>query len=191
MAISNPRGLLPVKYRDGSPWTGQASMYFVPASDATPLFIGDPVKGVTNSADAFGNPVVTRAAAGDTLIGVVIGVTSFKNVTRLQSDPSYRQASTAAYVLVADDPDLLFEVEETGAMVIGAGGRNANLSVIAGSTVTGYSGSKLDSATLATTNTLQLRIHRLVDREDNLFGTGALKWLASINLHAFQTTTGV
>lgn len=189
--VSNPRGLVPVRHRAGAPYNGAANVYFVPASDATALFIGDLVKGVTNSADAAGVPTITRAAAGDYVLGPVIGVVSYSGLTRLQSDPTYRAASTASYVLVADDPDLVFEVEESGAMVAGAGGRNAEIVVAAGSTVSGYSGTKLNSATLATTNTLSLRVIKPVDRADNVFAGGALKWLVSINLHAARNLTGV
>lgn len=189
--VSNPRGLIPVRYRSGSPYNAAANMYYVPASDGTALFIGDLVKGVTASADANGVPTVTRAAAGDYTLGPVVGVVSYRTKARLQSDPTYRVASTEAYVLVADDPDLMFEVEENGAMVAGAGGRNAEFVVASGNTTSGYSGTKLNSSTLNTTNTLTLRIHKPVDREDNVFAGGALKWLVSINLHALRNLTGV
>lgn len=195
--MANPnvaKGLIPVRYRNGQPYLGAFNVYYVPASDATALFIGDPVKGVTNSSDANGVPTVTRAAAGNTIIGSVVGVMSYGQKTRLQSDPVYRAASTEAYLCVADDPELMFEIQEDdvgGAMAIGAGGRNADFIVAAGNTTSGYSGVMLDSSTMAVTNTLGLRIHRPVDRADNVVGGGTLKWLVSINLHAFRAPLGV
>lgn len=191
---NTPKGLLPVQFRDGSPWSGQHNIYFVPASDGTALGRGDLVKGVTNSADANGVPVVTRAAAGDVMIGVVVGVVSYQGITHLAHDPAYRPASVAAYVMVADDPDLMFEAQEDdigGAMPLGAGGRNVQPIVGALNAVTGFSGTMLDSSTLATTNTHSLRVHRAVQRADNTPGGGYLKWLVSINLHAFNAPLGV
>jgi hypothetical protein len=75
-------------------------------------------------------------------------------------------------------------------MVQGAPGRNANLVSGAGSTITGISGWMLNSSTLNTTNTLQMKIMRLLEQADNAVGTNA-KWLCRINLNAFTSTTGV
>lgn len=190
--VSSPKGLMPVKYRDGKPYTGAFSVYNVPATDATAIFKGDPVKGVTDASDGNGVPTVTRAAAGNTIIGVMVGILTYGSRTVLSSDAVNRLASTATYIAVADDPDLMFEMEEDdigGAMSLGAGGRNADF--IAGTGSGGYSGFKLDSSTMAVTNTLGLRIHRPVDRPDNVPGGGTLKWLVSANLHAFRAILGV
>jgi hypothetical protein len=159
--VSSPLGLRPVAHRNGAPYTGAANVYYVPASDGTALYIGDPVKGVTASNDGKGIPTITKAAAGNTLLGVVVGFVTQDGTPRLAHDPTYRAASTACYVLVADDPELLFEVEEDdigGAMSLGAGGRNVEWIDGTGNTTSGVSGVKADSSTLATTNTLSLRV---------------------------------
>ena len=66
MANSNtPMGLRPVRHRNGAPYNGAATRYFVPASDGTALFLGDPVV-VAGSADADGVMTVTRATAAAT-----------------------------------------------------------------------------------------------------------------------------
>jgi len=197
MANANvARGLIPVRHMSGAPYNGAGNVYYVPSTDGTALFIGDPVKLVTDDSDANGIPTVTRAAAGDSLQGVVVGVLSHGDpaVPVLQSDPVYRAADTERYVLVADDPDLLFEAQEDGvggAMDAGAGGRNVEFIVAAGDTNTGYSGVELDSNTLATTNTLSLRVHRPAERADNDATLTNAKWLVSINLHRLRSTTGV
>jgi hypothetical protein len=192
---NTPLGLVPVKYRNGQQYNGQVNVYFIPATDATALFIGDPVKGVTNQADANGIPVITKATPGNTLIGVVVDFVSHAGITRLQSDPVQRSANTAAYALVADDPELFFEVQENdsgGAMPLGAGGRNVEWAAGAGgNTSTGKSSAVLASNTLAVTNTLSLRVHRFVERPDNVPLDGTAKWLVSINLHAFRAPLGV
>jgi hypothetical protein len=57
------------------------------------------------------------------------------------------------------------------------------------STVTGWSGAEIDRSTAATTNTLQFKIMRLVNRQDNEIGDYA-KWLVMANLHTQRDLTG-
>ena len=40
---TNLFGLRPVRYFNGTPWNGQARHYYIPSTDSTALFIGDPV----------------------------------------------------------------------------------------------------------------------------------------------------
>lgn len=178
-------GMLPVRYASGAPYNGAANRYHVPASDGTALFVGDPVI-IAGGADADGVPTVTRATAASAgrITGVVVGVVNTPSL-----ETRYRPASTAAYVLVADDPNLLFEIQEDsvgGALAAADIGLNADLVAGTGSTVTGMSGFMLDTSTKATTATLQLRIEGLVQRADNEVGTNA-KVLVRINL---PTQTG-
>lgn len=186
MANSNaPTGFRPVKYRSGAPYNGAANMYYVPASDGTALYIGDPVI-IAGSADANGVATVTRATAagGNSLTGTVVGIVPSPTITT-----KYRPASTAAYVLVADDPNLLFECQEDavgGALAAVDVGLNADMIAGSGSTVTGLSGFQLDTSTKATTATLQWRIEGFAPRPDNEIGANA-KVLVRINL---PTTTG-
>jgi hypothetical protein len=155
-------------------------MYYVPASDGTALYIGDPV--VKNgSADAAGVPGVVLASAGGAITGVVQGF--MPNGTTDMA--GYRAASTAAYVLVADDPDLIFEVQEDsvgGALAAADIGLNADFITAAGSTYTKRSGAMLDTSTRATTATLPLKIVGLRQIPGNDFGNNA-KVLVRINKH--------
>ncbi len=195
MANANvARGLVPYRRTTGEPYNGAANIYYVPAAVASNIFIGDPVTWLTNAADANGIPSVTLATAGTSnnilgsMVGIVSGGEPIVPVTRDLT--IYHPASTAAYILVSDDPDLLYSVQENGSMVQGAPGRNANLVSGAGSTITGISGWMLNSSTLAITNTLQMKIIRMLEQADNAVGTNA-KWLCRINLNALTSTTGV
>jgi hypothetical protein len=177
-----PMGLQPRRYRNGAPWSGAARHYAVPATDATPLFIGDPVVIVAGS-DTSGLPSVTRATAGasNRITGVVIG---FRPSATIIAN-GYRAASTLEYAIVADDPELLFEVQESAAtdgaaLTAAAMGKNVNLLAGSGSAATKLSGFKIDSTTAATTNTLQLRIIQLQRKADNALGANA-NWLVAIN----------
>lgn len=195
MANANaPRGLIPYRRFTGEPYSAPGNIYYVPASVASNIFVGDPLTWLTNSADANGIPGVTLATAGSSnnVLGAMVGIINGgePNIPLLQSSTVYHPASTAGYILVADDPDALFEVQENGNMGQGAPGRNVNLVSGSGSTTTGYSGWQLNSSTLNTTNTLQMKVIRLLEQADNVVGTNA-KWLCRINLNALTSTTGV
>lgn len=191
MANSNaPRGLSPVRFKNGRPYNGAVTRYFVPASDGTALYIGDPVI-LAGSADSRGVPTVTiaTAAGGAYVTGAIVGFDPNPDNLTL----TYRPASTARYVMVADDPDLVFEIQEDsvgGALAATNVGQNADLIAGAGSTATGQSGWQLDSSTANTTNTLQLRIVELTNREDNEIGVNA-KWLVMLNLSSQRNLTGI
>lgn len=199
MANANiPWGLTPTRYRSGAMYNGAANIYFIPATNGTALFLGDPVVPVTAASDANGIPTITHAAAagGTFVLGSVVGFVAAGDppIAKTRDLAVHRAASTAAYVLVADDPDLLFEIQEDGiggAMGVAACSRNADLISGTGNANTGRSGWMLDSSTLAVTATLQLRILRAVERVDNDATLTLAKWLVSINLHNVRSTLGI
>lgn len=185
MANTNaPTGLRPVRYASGAPYNGAANLYCVPAADATALFRGDPVI-IAGSADADGIPTATRASVGGRITGVVVG---FRPSATIVAN-GYRVASTLEYIYVADDPNLIFEVQEDavgGALAAVDVGLNADIIIGSGSTVTKLSGVQLDTSTKATTATLALRVVGFVQRADNEIGANA-KVLVRNNL---PTETG-
>ena len=202
--VSRINGFKPVKHVNGSPYNGQANIYFVPASDGTALFVGDPVK-LAADANADGFQQVTKATAGAAVLGVVVGVinTKFDPVTgRMTSGsvaldtPVYRPASTAQYVLVCDSPDVIYEVEAvTGSnasysFAVADVGLNADLATVAGSTVTGASAAALNMATALSTATLQFKIMGTVPRPDNEPTGAATKVLVKINNAQLGAGTG-
>ena len=177
---NNAEGLKPVRYASGAPYNGACDIFYVPATDGTALFVGDPVI-LAGDADADGVPTVTRATAGSAgrITGVVVGVRNSPTLTT-----RYRAASTAQYVHVATDPNLLYEIQCDSSATPASGdvGLNADLASGSGSTVTGLSGFQLSTTSKATTATLQLRIEGAVVRQDNAIGTNA-KWLVRVNQH--------
>lgn len=191
--VDRPNGLRPVKYASGAPYNGAANMYLVPSADATALFIGDLVKPYTsggaagtvvNGIDVEGMPTVIQSAAGDPSIGVVVGfLPNQADLTQL-----HRAASTNRIALVADDPSLLFEIQEVSggtALTAAEVGLNADVVVGSGSTTTGQSGMELNNASEATTAGLNLRIVGLVKRPDNNYGEHA-KWLVMLMDHSLR-----
>lgn len=187
MANSNiASGLTPKRYRNGAPFVGPLRRYYHPAADSTALYIGDPVINA-GSADTDGTPTATRATAASAgrITGVVVGFEPNATINAA----GYGAASTAFYILVCDDPAVLYEIQEDsvgGALAATSVGLNADLIAASGNNATKQSGFMLDSSTAATTATLQLRIVQLEQRADNEIGTNA-KWLVAINL---PTETG-
>lgn len=193
MANANfPFGLRPVNDMGAGVYSGAIQQFSVPTSDATAIFVGDPVKRVTTSqfinGQVFGD--IAQAATGDVMCGVVVG---FLADTR--DSLIYRAASTQRIALVCVDPAALFEIQQvTGGTPLTANevGLNANFVVGSGSTVTGQSGVTIDNAAEATANTLDLKIVAMVNRADNdpgaAVGTGAdaSRFLVRINRHLFS-----
>ena len=189
---SRVNGFRPVKHVTGAPYNGQFNTYAVLAADGTALFVGDLVK-LSGTASAEGLASIAQAAAGDAVIGAVVGfVPDYSDLNR---PGQYRTASTLRYVMVADAPDLIFEAEADNggaALAITDVGRAANVLVGAGSTVTGQSGMQVDSSTAATnTATFPLKIVGFAQRVDNEVGGSFSKVLVKINAHQLTSGAGI
>lgn len=187
--MANPnikRGLIPVGYVGGAPYNGAVREYSVAAGNGVAIYVGDAVTtAAVGTAQTVNGKVmldVVQAATGDIITGVVVGV-----VPDVATSLPYRAASTLRVLLVADDPNLLFEIQETAggtAFTANDLGLNANFAVGTGSTVTGYSAMEVNNVGEATTNTLDLKLVGFVNRPDNAIGENA-KWLVRINRHRY------
>ena len=174
--------------RTGSEFIGGVNLYYIPATDATPLAVGDPVVS-GGSADADGVPSIARAAAGAAVRGYIVGFVYDRDFENL---PNLRTASTARYAYVADDPGgrvVLQEDSVGGALAATDVGSNVNFIVANPNTVTGRSQVMIDSSTAATTATLPLKLVELYSTDDNTIGDYA-RWVCSFNTHDFKANTG-
>ncbi len=193
-----PFGFRPIRHKSGAPYTGACTAYWLDSSDSTALYIGDPVvrDGTSSTAEVSAMSAgkfdtghltgVTRATAGATnkVIGVVVGVAA---VT--QDSLIYRAASTERIVYVADDPDLVFEVQVDAALPTASIGLDTNiLFTHAGSTVTGLSGAEVD-ATASADATYQAKILGFKRSPENTANTAGNIVEIMWNLH--ELTTGV
>lgn len=185
-------GAVPVRTLHGGPVV--SNKYYVPASDSTAIFIGDFV-GKVNAMDPKGEVGVVKAlgATGDAPIGVVTGVeVDASNVYR----GDYRAASTARYIYVCDDPDVVLRIaEDADSNVISAAnvasGANCDIALGAGSTVTGQSGHSLDSST-ATTSSAVCKILQAVANESNVAAqSGGAEFEVIILEHALRTADSI
>lgn len=181
---NTPFGFKPARYLSGAPYNGAHSLFSTASGDAVASFIGDAVTyaGTSQTIDGVVYADVKQAATGDIVVGVVVGV-----VPDTSASLNYHAASTQRKVMVATDPNLVFEIQEvSGGTALTANdiGLNANFVVGSGSTVTGLSAMELNNATEAATGTLDLLITGFVNRVDNAIGENA-KWHVRINRHQF------
>lgn len=174
MANSNLAvGFTPSRNWDGSLWEGGIRPYLIPSSNATATFIGDLLKttggvaqvAATQPPSMFSNiylPKVAQATAATTaLLGPAI---AFEPLTNALTNV-YRLASVAQVAYVCDDPNviLIAGTDGTSGITLAQHTLNADIKVIAGSTVTGVSGMLIDSGTTtnpATTSSLPIKILR-------------------------------
>lgn len=192
--VSRVNGFTPVQHLTGAPYNGQFRTYSVPASDGTALGVGDVVKlaadGTTGSlSDGTGGlKSVIKAAAGDAIVGVVIG---FDIVPDSLNTPQYRVASTLRKVRVADATDLVFMVEvSNGTVAAGIVGENYNHANGTVSTTTGLSGATLDlNSGTPGGATASFKILQFVQAPDNEIGASA-KVLVKANNHVYNGGTG-
>lgn len=193
-----PRGLVPSRYLSGSPYNGAVNMYVIPLADGSIYGPGDAVKAAANG-DANGIPAVQKATANDFVRGVIISV-----VVGTPNNPSIQgtnldlttQAIPATktrdyYVLVADDPTLLFEIQDDGgsALTATACNKNASLTVANPTAPQQNSATSLACASVNTTLDLNLRIIGLVQKPNNAYGTYA-SWLVRFNKHELAQGVG-
>ena len=197
MANANkPSGLAPVQYSKGNPWSGQARTYYIAQADTNAYAIGDVVKSATGAAAGDGNgvPGVTIGVAGasNILRGVIVGIgrtesAVMANWASLDTNTIPATKTFPWYVLVVDDPDVIFEVQEdttsASPLTAAAIGQTANLS--SGANNGFLSQWQMNNNSVSTAATGQLRLWGLARRADNAFGTNA-KWLVTINQHELQ-----
>lgn len=174
-------GLTPRRMRTGESENGALNEYYVDSAYATAVFMGDPVI-LSGSGDPQGVPGVVVATQGATnrITGVVVG---FRPAPGIVAN-GYLTASTGGYVLVSDNPDTEYEIQEDsvgGALAVTSIGLNADLISAAGNTYLKRSGWMLDSSTAGVGATLQVRIVGFEQRADNEIGQYG-KWLVRLNL---------
>lgn len=199
--VSKPMGFRPVKHTNGSPYNGQANIYYV-ASAADEILAGDVVK-LGGSADANGIPTADLCGASDVPVGIVVGVmhSKFDPLAKLTTGstvldlPNSAQiaASGAGYILVADSPDIVMEVETSnGTPAVTDVGLNISHANGARTASTVRSPATIDFGTEATTSTLNFRLLGFVLRPDNEIGAAA-KMYVGFNVHQFGSvgTTGI
>lgn len=180
--VNRPRGGRVVRHLDGSPFNGATNRYPVAVTNVTAIFPGDFIIQVDD-----GTVAPYTGVGGGNLLGTCVSVPADPNALERR----YMPALTAGDIYVADASDLIFEIQEDDAgTALDAGdvGNNVDVSAGVGSTSTGQSAHELLRASVVPT-VAQLRLLRLVEREDNDYGDYAA-WEVLINEHVFKDTAG-
>jgi len=168
-----PRGFSPVDVR-----LEKCHLYYKSAS--VQLGIGDPVIRVADSADPSGRyPAITRATTGAAISGVVVGLQPIPGNTH-----NYLKAADAGYVIVCDDPNVEFIVQDNGAAILTAANLGQAIDSVAAidcNVNTGVSKYQLDAAALASGNTWILV--RCEDNPSNNVGSTYQRWIVKAALH--------
>lgn len=181
-----PNGFTPIMLIDGSPFNSAIRKYHVDVLNATAIFVGDAV-----TLEADGN--VAPAAAGGVVLGVCTGVVVDREVAATEH-PGYLPATTAGDIYVSVGPNVLYEVQEDGAVSTLAStdiGANIDLVAGAGSATTGRSAHELDSDTVTSAGSAQFRLVDYVRREDNEVGVANSKWIVRVHESHLNATNGI
>lgn len=192
---SKPFGLRPTRHITGAPYAGDANLYFIDQADTNDYWIGRPVT-LTGTGDTSGIPGVTVGVAGAAIVGVIVGILPVKPVAPSLVGLSLTLETTNIpvsknkdyYVLVADDPFLVFEIQEDsvgGALTVTNIGHNADFIVTDPAQAYQYDATQLDSSTAAVTATLNLKLLRPKLADSNEIGDFAV-WEVMINNHLFK-----
>tara|TARA_R100000935_G_scaffold56545_1_gene88336 strand:+ start:6755 stop:7333 length:579 start_codon:yes stop_codon:yes gene_type:complete len=190
-ATATPMGAEPVGTLSASgSYTGKMRHYKVASNDSTAIFYGDFVKMTSAGVVTLDNGTATL-----TPIGVFMGCSytdpNTKQLTFSQFYPASTVASDiSAYVL--NDPFVELRMQGDATLAQTALGNNAAVVQTAGSTSIGRSKNSVDSSTIATTNTLPVKIIEFIDGPDSAVGDGFTDVIVMFNVgHQLLNTTGI
>ena len=188
---ATPMGAEPVGCISSSgSFTGKVRHYKIASGYGTAIFYGDFVKIVSS-----GTVEKDTGTTALTPIGVFVGVSytdpNANQKTFSQTFPASLAADDiSAYVV--DDPYLEMKMQGDASLAQTALGNNVAVVQTAGSTTIGRSKNAVDSSTIATTNTLPLRIMQFIDGPDSSVGDSFTDVIVKFNVgHQLDNTTGV
>jgi len=187
----NRFGLQP--YDSGGDIIPSSYPYFIPDTDSTKMFVGDPITiivggntvatGLTRQRQpgSLQNIVKSTAGATNRITGSIIGWEFVDDSGRLIPN-HFRPASTNAVALVCNNPEYLYRIQADGVVSDSDIGKNADLVFThAGNEITGLSGAELSVSSIGTGATKQLTIVGIIPGSDNDLGANA-ELIVKINL---------
>lgn len=180
--VMAPKGFVPVRHLNGSPWNGATVDMLCLAADGTAIFVGDAVQLEGTSGPAglivagqdcegmMSIEVATPGTAGQDIVGVVVGFSPDPNNLMLK----HRAASTNRIAHVCVDPTVVYEIQEdadTTPLTATEIGLVMTFTTTAGNTTTGVSKMALDSSEQSNTATFPLKLLGLSKKVGNAFNT--------------------
>jgi|TARA_Y200000002_G_scaffold375783_1_gene378659 hypothetical protein len=195
MATSaTPNGAEPVNTLSASgSYSGKVRHIKIASGYATAIFYGDFVKLV--AAGTLEKAAVTTSVVAGT-VGIFVGCSYTDPSTSQLTFNQQFPASTAASDIMAyvvDDPKLVFKMQGDEAIAQTGLGNNISAVSTAGSTAIGRSKNALDGGSIATTNTLPLRVLEFVEGPNSTVGDAFTDCLVTYLplSHAYETKLGV
>lgn len=198
-ATSTPYGLDPAFLAGGSP-QGVLRAITLTANVATGFFNGDLVNvGAGVATPVTATPTTTRNSNSPTGIFVFCSYfDSNKQFQNAQFFPANGHTSFSAYgpitLYINDNPDVQFKIQASGPVAYTDIGKNAALTNFsAGSTVTGNSKVQLSHSSIATTNTLGVKIIDIAPLIGNAAGDAFTDVICVFNqnVHSYRNILGV
>lgn len=205
-SVASPYGLKPVNLIGGQAYAGSTREFKVSTNNSAAIFAGDVIQLTSaGNPQALTATITTGTTAG--VVGVCLGVRYVNPATKQPLWGQYLPANaitngyTDVYVVVADDPDVVFQVQGSAAFgsltngAAGAVGKNAALgNFSAGSTATGNSAVNLvvgaNGGSLANTATLAMRVVGVVPgTESDTYPEILVKF--NFGAHSYYLATGV
>jgi hypothetical protein len=182
---NSPFGFRPIIRAGGSPFSVQ--QYGKAAADANPIFHFDLVGHLTG-----GTPMPLPENPTFNLSRIPSGSHLTPGTSLwLGSSIGYGAASTASIHSVSDEIDVIYIAQAQGVTSMTtavAAGQNANVKLVAGSATTKMSAMQVDSTTVNTTSSLDLRIRQIAMIGPNVEGVNAILEV-TINKHASANAT--
>ena len=195
MATSaTPNGAEPVNTLSASgSYNGKVRHIKIASGYGTAIFYGDFVKLV--AAGKVEKAAVTTSVVAGT-VGIFVGCSYTDPSTSQLTFNQQFPASTAASDIMAyvvDDPKLVFKMQADEAIAQTGLGNNVSAVSTAGSTSIGRSKNALDGGSVATTNTLPLRVLEFVEGPNSTVGDAFTDCLVTYLplSHAYETKLGV
>jgi hypothetical protein len=186
-----PTGAEPVGTLSASgSFTGKVRHIKIASGYGTAIFYGDFVKLVSS-----GTVEKDTGTTSLTPVGVFMGCSYTDPNTNQKTFNQQFPASTAASDIMAyvlDDPSVLMRMQGDATLAQTTLGNNVAVVQTAGSTSIGRSKNAVDSSTVATTNTLPLRIIDFVDGPTSTVGDAFTDVIVKFNVgHIYENTTGI
>lgn len=192
--VAAPSGAEPVGTLSASgSFTGKVRHIKIASGYNTDTFYGDFV-ALASTGTVEKATVTTTVVVGT--VGIFVGCAYTDPGTKQPTFSQYWPAGTAAddaVAYVCDDPNLVFQMQADGTIAQTGLGNNVAAVATAGSTEFGRSKNALDASSIATTNTLPLRIVDFVNGPESTVGDAftdcIVTWLPGS--HAYDTALGV
>ena len=195
MATSaTPNGAEPVNTLSASgSYSGKVRHMKIASAYNTAIFYGDFVKLV--AAGTVEKAAVTTAVVAGT-VGIFVGCSyTDPSTSQLTFNQQYPASTTASDIMayVVDDPKLVFKMQGDEAIAQTGLGNNISAVNTAGSTAIGRSKNALDGGSIATTNSLPLRVLEFVEGPSSTVVDAFTDCLVTYLplSHAYETKLGV